>query len=404
MHEYEETLSSINELRKTLESRLDDCITKDKAEKIAEDVLNKLHPVEKKAVLPDSPDGIMERVEKFKFSPANIQERLWTSPYGARFGSMRNFLLAARERNGLGGEAKGAVLAESGTSGGGYLVPVEFTAEVIRLMNDVSVIMQLANVIPMSSWKRMLPKQLTNISVGWVSEGAPRPAVNPTFGQIAQVAKVLGAVIKCSDELLRDTAVNLTAFLAELVAENMALETERVALVGSIAAGDPFDGVLSAAGANQLSMSGSAVSFDDVADLLFSLTEQYAKDGTLVISRPGLKKLMKLKDTIGNYLWQPPAGDQPATIWNVPYVVSSQIPATLGTSGDMTVAMFGRFNKYLILSPRQQLEVRVSQDAADWVDSQLQSAFLSDQTWLRFTQAQSIDVAHGPAFSCLTFK
>jgi len=404
MNEYSEAMNSIAELRKVLESRLDDCITRDKAEKIAEDAVRKLHPVEKKAVLPETPQDILERAARFKASPANTPEKSWTSPYGAKFGSMRNFLLAARERYALSSDGKAAPLAESGDTGGGYLVPAEFSAEVVRLMNDASVIMKIANVIPMSSWKRHLPKQLTNVTVGWVTEGAAKPVTNPTFGQIEQVAKVMAAVIKCSDELLRDSAVNLTAFLAELVAESMALETERVALAGKAAAGDPFNGILNADGVNPVSMAGGAVSFDDVAELLFSLNAQYANNATLVLGRAGLKKLMKLKDTVGNYIWQPPAGETPATIWNVPYVVSSQVPVNLGTGEDLTAALFGRFDKYLLVSPRQQLEVRVSQDASDWVNSQLQSAFMTDETWLRFTQALSIDVAHGPAFSCLKFK
>jgi HK97 family phage major capsid protein len=404
MNEYNEAMNSIAELRKVLETRLDDCITRDKAEKIAEDAVRKLHPVEKKAVLPETTEAILERAAKFKTSPANIPEHAWTSAYGAKFGNMRNFLLAARERYALSSDGKSAPLAESGDTGGGYLVPVEFSAEVVRLMNSVSCIMRIANVIPMSTWKRHIPKQLTNVAVGWVTEGAAKPVTNPTFGQIEQVAKVMAAVIKCSDELLRDSAVNLTAFLAEIVAENMALEIERVALAGKVADGDPFNGIINTTGVNAVTMGSTAVSFDDISSLIFSLNAQYAKDAVIVLNRTGLKKLIALKDTAGNYIWQPSAGNLPATIWNVPYVISSQIPDDLGTGEDLTAALFGRFKNYMIISPRQQLEVKASQDAADWVDSQLQSAFMSDQTWLRFTQALSIDVACGSAFSCLKFK
>lgn len=290
-------------------------------------------------------------------------------------------------------------------------MPAEFSSEVSRLMLDASPIMRLANVLPMSSWKRHIPKQLTNVSVGWVDESGLRPETNPTFGQIEQVAKVMGAVIKCTDELLRDSAVNLTAFLGELVAEAMALEIERVALIGGVSAyGDPFDGVLKASGVNSVSMEGASVSFDDIANLLFSVSGPAADRGTLVLSRAGLKKLLKLKDGQNNYLWQPPAGNVPATIWNMPYELCSQIPAafTAGaaakTGGDLTAAFFGRFNRHLLVSPRQELELKVSQDASSWNGSSIDSAFMQDQTWMRFTQAVSIDVAQGSAFGCLLFK
>ncbi len=400
MNEYNEVMQSITELRKTIDTRLDDCITREKAEKLAEDAVRRLAP-ERKAVLPDTEAAVMDRAESFKKSARNTPEKAWTTEYGRKFGSMRNFLIAAKNRMAVEGKS---VLAEGTSSAGGYLVPGDFSAVVIRLMQESSELMSHANIIPMSSWKRQIPKQISNVSVGWVNESGARPVTAPSFGQIEQVAKVMGAVIKCTDELIRDNAINLTEFLSELVAEAMALEIERVALAGSTTAGDPFNGIINASGVNSVSMAGSAVSFYDIADLVFSLSDAYARDGVIAISRTGLKKLIKLKDTQGNYIWQPPAGDLPATLWNTPYFISSQIPGNLGVGEDLTAAVFGRFNRYLIISPRQELEIKVSQDASDWDNSQLQSAFMTDQTWLRFTQALSIDVAHGAAFSCLKFK
>jgi len=403
MNEYAQVMNSITELRRTLENRLQDCITADKAEKLAEAAVEKLHgrPAAK-ALLPQTKEDVLARAAAFRHSAKNIPETPWTSAYGAKFGGMRNFLAAAKSRHPLLEETK--AMGEGTGAAGGYLVPQDFTAEVIRLANEASPILQHANIIPMSTMKRTIPRQIGNVAVGWASEGASRAVTAPTFGQIEQVAKVLGAVIKCSDELIRDSAINLTAFLSELVAEAMALETERVALCGDTASGDPFDGVLNASGITTVSMAGSAVCFDDVADLVFSLSDAYANEGTIVISRTGLKKLLKLKDTTGDYIWQPPSGDMPATLWNTPYLISSQLPANLGTGSDLTPALFGRFDKYLIVSPRQELEVKVSQDAADWQSGALESAFMADQTWMRFTQAMSVNVAYGGAFAKLLFK
>ena len=52
------------------------------------------------------------------------------------------------------------------------------------------------------------------------------------------------------------------------------------------------------------------------------------------------------------------------------------------------------------------MSVKVSQDATSWnaSDSSLESAFMTDQTWLRFTQALSINITYGNAFSYLMFK
>ncbi|ACC98638.1 Phage major capsid protein [Elusimicrobium minutum Pei191] len=399
----DEIMQSIKELRKTLETKIDSCITKEKAENIVSDLVKKVHPEQRKALLPTSADDVLERFAEFSKSSKHAPEKPWTSDYGRKFGNMKNFLLAAKDRHASFADSK-SVLAESGAGGGGYLVPTEFSNHVARIMADISPIMQIANVVPMGSWKRQIPKQISNLSVGWVAENGVRGINNPAFGQIEQVAKVMATVIKCTDELIRDSAINLTQFLSELVAEAMALEVERVSLVGDTAAGDPFNGVYNTAGLQNVTMGGQNVSFDDIANLIFQLNDANAAGSVLVLSRTGLSKLLKLKDSNGNYLWQPPAGGAPATIWNTPYVVSSKIPNDV--DGDKTIALFGRFNKHLLISPRQEMAVKVSQDASSWnaASETADSAFMLDQTWLRFTQALSIDVTFGSAFSCLKFK
>lgn len=406
----DDIMASIKELRKTLDGKIESCITKEKAEKLVEDIINRVHPADSKALLPTSNDTA-EKYAVFKRKSSSFSEEKWHSEYGAKFGNMKNFLLAAKNRNSVLNDFK-SVLSEgaSGNTGGGYLVPTEFSAQVIRMMNESSPIMQISNILPMSSWKRQIPKQMTNLQVGWVAENGVKGISNPTFGQIEQTAKVLATVIKCTDELIRDSAINLTQFLSELVAEAMALEIERVALLGD-GSNDPFTGILHSSGVNKVNMADTEVSFDDIANLIFSLSEANSKDGVIVLSRAGLNKLMKVKDSHGNYIWAPPSAGNPATIWNTPYVVSSQIPNTVTgegalIGGDSTIAFFGRFNKNLLISPREEMTVKVSQDAASWNadGSSLDSAFMMDQTWLRFTQALSVDVTFGSAFSYLVFK
>ncbi|MCX5783681.1 MAG: phage major capsid protein, partial [Elusimicrobia bacterium] len=386
---------------KSLEAKCQDFITREKAERIIEDVLNRIHPPERKALIPSSSEEVLDAAREFAKNGRNTPEKAWTSEYGKKFGGMRNFLRAARDKSSLLFEGKAMV--EGTGSAGGYLVPTDFHNEVVRLLRDNSVIMKIANVVPMSSWKRSIPVQATHVSVTWPAEGAARSVTNPTFGQITQQAKVMAAVIKCTDELIRDSAINLTQFLSEIVAEAMALEIERVAIMGNTGSGDPFTGVRYASGVNVTSMESTSVSFDDVANLLFSLSEAYSQNAVMVLNRLGLKKIIKLKDEQGNYLWQPPAGNVPATIWGVPYEISGQIPSNLGTGTDETLAIVGRFGQYLWISPRQEMEVKISQDASS-NDPSFESAFMQDQTWLRFVNAMSIDVMNGGAFGYLQFK
>lgn len=402
-----ETITAIGELRKSIDDMRNGYVGKSeldaKLEKITSDIVAKIHPVQTtRTVPPQNPEEVMERAEGFKGSALNKPSEKWTSEYGKKFGDMRGFLKAIQMRSPALDEKAYTGMSEGTPANGGYLVPTEFSSEVFRLMKDMSIIMRIANVMPMSTWKRTFPKQLTSPAIFWVDEAGSKSQTTTTFGQVSQQAKVMAAVIKCTDELLRDSAINLQSFLAEIVAEAMALEIERVALVGNSGGSDPFSGIRYASGVNVVPMAGASVDFDDVIDLIFSLNQGYAEGARIITSRTGLKKLMKLRDNDGNYIWQPPAGNVPATIWNVPYELSGQIPTNLGTGTDETLALFGNFSRYLLVSPREGITVKPSQDAYDAGDST--NAFLQDQTWLRFTQALSIDVAVGSAFSYLQFK
>lgn len=392
-----EILKAVGELRTTLEGKMNDFISKDKVERIVEDVVKKLHPVStERASTPTTPEELHTRAAAFKRSPLNRKSAPWTSEVGKFYGDMRGYVTALKS-------GKAYVGNNEGTAGdGGNLVPTEFLASVFALLNSSSVIFQEANVLPMTSWKREIPVGATNPTVAWVAEAAAKTVTKPTFAKVTQTAKTLACIVEATDELLRDAAIDLQSFFAMLVAEAFDLEVERVGLAGNTGAGDPFMGVLYASGVVSVSMAGAAVDFDDFINLTYGGSEAYARGAKVATSRVGLKKLMTLKDGSGSYIWQPPVAGNPASIVGVPYFISGQIPVNLGTGTDETAALFGNFSKYLMVSPREEMKVLASQSAYDPTNSV--SAFFNDLTFVRFNQAFSIDVIYGAAFRKLQFK
>lgn len=390
-----EILKAVGELRTTLDSKMQDFITRDKAEKIIEDVVKKLHPENLGRAVPATREELGDRARSFKFSAYNRPSAPWTSESGKQFGNMKNYILALKN-------GKAYVGNNEGTAGdGGNLVPTEFLADIFALLNEQAVIFQHANVLPMNSWKREIPTGATNPTVAWVTEAAAKTVTKPTFGKVTQQAKVLAAIVEATDELLRDSAIDLQKFFAMLVAEAIALEIERVALAGQVSgAGDPFNGVLYASGVTAVSMAGSSLDYDDLIDLAYGGSGAYANGAEIAVSRVGLKKILKLKNGSGDYIWKPAVGGLPATIADTPYFVSSQIPNNL--SSDQTVAMHGNFKKYLMISPREEMKILASQHAYDPTNSI--SAFFNDITFLRFALGASIDVVYGGAFRKLQFE
>lgn len=289
-----------------------------------------------------------------------------------------------------------AILEEGTAAQGGYTVPQEYATEIIKLERGASIIRQLGRDFPMGTLTRNVPRQLTNVTVTWTDEGSAKTPTKPTFDRLQQVAKKLAAIVKFSDEVLEDNNVNLDRFIMEIIADGMALEEDRIAFVGNTGAGDPFMGVNYAVGVNVVTQAGANLAGDDVINLIFGIGAGYRNGGTLVTSSHGLRLVMQLKDANGQYLWQAPAGNQPAKIWTFPYEVSDQIPSTLGT-GTQTAMLFGNWNKYYYISDRGGYEVKSSISATDLGTNE--SAFMEDETWYRFKKRMSLDVALPVAFS-----
>ena len=380
------------ELKKKMEAQ-QDFITRAEVEKITNALAEKLTPQKSNFSLPvDSIEGIMERFENFKNKPyAYTKAEPWTSEYGKNFGDMAKFILAVQKKD-------QTLMSEGTSANGGYLVPTEFNNEVFKLMQNESIGRRIARLFPMSTWKRTFPKQLTNVSISWVSEASSKSVTKPTFGQVSQEAKVMAAVLMLTDELLRDSAINLQTFLAELIAEAMAQEEDRVLFMGNTGAGDPFMGVRYATGVVANTMTGATLIYDDLVNLETSISAGYRKNAIYVLPTNALKVIMKLKDNTGRPLWNAPVQGAPATINGYRYEVSDMITAI----DSKYPILFGDFGRNALISPRQGLQVKVSQDAYD-PTSQV-SAFMSDQTWLRFVQAEAITIAMPAAFAYLDVK
>jgi len=401
----DELMKAVKEMREMVEKKFQDCITKDQIDKISSDIQAKLRP-EQRIVLPtpETPEELAARAQEFKFSGRMQPEIKWVSEYGKKFGNMAGFLQAMSDmRKGIQSElaqSVKAVMIEGTGSLGGVLVPTEFNNEVIKLLYSESIIFKIARVIPMSTWKRTFPIQSGGVTCYWPGEAQTKTASNPTFTtSLTQTAKVCACIIKSSDELLRDSAINLTQFLAEIVVNAMAQEFDKLAFVGDVSGlTDPFNGVLYASGAHVATMAGASMDYDDIIELYYTLTAPYRKNAIFVIPSVIEKQMIKLKDKNGNYIWNKPEMGKPATINNRPYEVSDNMLATYGT-GAQSPILFGDFKQFLYVSPRDSMAVKLSQDAYDAGDTT--NAFLQDQTWLRFTRGISIDVARGASFAYL---
>jgi len=381
-------------LREILEAKFSPEKQKEEKDKLFQEVMDKVHPPKRTMRFGPAKETFEGKTVEKLIADGKMPES------GAYLGQIIR-AIADKDNSFLTEVGIKTIMSEGSPAQGGYLVPIEYANEIIKLEKAGSILRRLARDFPMGTLTRRVPRQLTNVIVTWTEEAYAKTETKPTFDPLIQTAKKLAAVVKFTDELLEDNNVNVDQFVMELIAEAMGVEEDRVGFAGNTGAGDPFMGVLYAVGVPVQLMAGANLTFDDLVDQIMLLNAKYREGATLVTSTAGLQLLMKIKDSQGRYLWQVPGEGQIPRIWTYPYEISDQIPTNLGT-GTSTAILFGNWKKHFFVSDRGSYEVYTSKDASDFRDNS--SAFMMDETWSRFKKRMSLDVALPVAFSRMLVK
>lgn len=227
-----------------------------------------------------------------------------------------------------------ALTATTGTTGEN-LIPQTFISEVLKDLAVYSPIRNYARVMSISSSDITLPKRLTKIAPGHVTEIGARPSSNPTYGQVKITPHEIAVKVPVSQQLFEDSAINLASEITGDTAEAFA-EFENWDFVNGDGDDKAF-GILSNADIEVIN-SGSAADLgknpvDLLTDAYFKLKPAYRKNAVWGMAGSTIASLKKLKDTTGQYIWQPNViVGQPATILGLPVIEMSEMPAVAANS------------------------------------------------------------------------
>lgn len=230
-------------------------------------------------------------------------------------------------------------------SEGGYLVPDEFERTLIEALQDENIFRTLANIIQTSSGDRKIPVVATKGTASWVDEEGLIPESDDAFGQVSIGAYKLATMIKVSEELLNDSAFNLEQYIAREFARRIGAKEEEAYFVGD-GTGKPT-GIFNATGGAELGVtaaSATAITADEVIDLFYALRSPYRKNAQFVMNDGTVKAIRKLKDSTGQYLWQPSiTAGTPDTILNRPVKTSVFVPSIEAAAKIMAFGDFGYY-------------------------------------------------------------
>jgi HK97 family phage major capsid protein len=294
---------------------------------------------------------------------------------------------------------------------GGYLVPPEFYADVLFLLNQYGFARKYCATIAMRTNVLNVSTLSGKPSVAWTDENQTIAASKGTFGRLTLTAKKLAAIYPISNELLMDANVDVYNTIAQIFVEVFGQEEDTQVFRGT---GSPFTGILHASGLTTTFLGGSStsgktkytdISLDDLIQLVQSVGPAQQRGASLFVEQNTLTDLLKKKDANQRYLWDITNSDSPAvnganglngvglTFRGYPVVSLPNGVLINGYDVDDHVstpfALFGNLRSAgCWLGTHGGMETRVSNDAtADGVN-----AFTNDLQMLRMTERLAFGV------------
>lgn len=251
-------------------------------------------------------------------------------------------------------------LTVSDDTTGGYLAPNEYVQDIIDDVVEYSPVREVAKVRETSQRALEWPAKDGHLSAKWVGETESRDETTGTSWRLEEVpTHELEALVKISRQNLEDSVFDLESELRDEFSEQFGV-AEGAAFVEGNAVKKP-EGILENSDISNISSGSSgSIGADDLIDLFYEPKSDYADNGVFLLNRSTVKQIRKLKDSSGQYLWQPGMGgidsSSPATILGRPYIECTDMPEV---SDGNDAVVFGDFSSgYLIVDRTDMTVVR----------------------------------------------
>jgi HK97 family phage major capsid protein len=256
---------------------------------------------------------------------------------------------------------------------GGYAVPEEISREIGRLELLFSPVRELVKVVNVgtSDYKELVNRR--GLTSGWVGETGPRPATaTPTLRERMPTQGEIYAYPQVSEWSLDDIFFNVENWLADEVAQRFAQE-EGTAVISGNGTSKPT-GILNTSPVatadfasperspnaiqlvtSDLTPGGVGILGDALIDLVYTLNSAYRAGSSFVMNSLSTAGVRKLKDTTGQYLWQPSLqSGQPDMLLGYPVVTWEQMP---NIGANAFPVLFGNFKRGYTLVDRVGLRI-----------------------------------------------
>ena len=224
---------------------------------------------------------VIERTAEMKKELAANAEVREAAPKATRKGAFEKYL-----RNGMGAlnsnersmmaELRGTSTQIAGTDTlGGFLVPQDFSNELDMATLFTGEVERLAKKLNTAGGALLDYPTIndTATDAGLISEAAAVTVQDMTFANAQLSAYNYASQVRVSMQLLQDNAFDLNAFLAEAMGERIARATNAAFTTGT-GSSQP-QGIITGATLGNTAASATAISADDILDLIHSIDPSY---------------------------------------------------------------------------------------------------------------------------------
>ncbi len=302
-------------------------------------------------------------------STVKWSDRAVGTPYDGKFSSFGEFMTVINnksiddlspEQRELRRQMRNA-LSSTDPGAGGFLIPEEFRAELMKVALETAVVRPRARVIPMGSLRTSIPYIDSTTNSGsvyggvvayWTEEGAALTQSQPNFGRVSLEAKKLTLYTEYPSELAQDSAVSVDGLLSETFTEGAAF-FEDVAFMRGTGVGEPM-GALSASNTAMISQaaeSGQAagtIVWENIVKMFSRMLPSSLSSAVWLVppaAFPELATMALSVGTGGSPVWLNNGVEgPPMTILGRPVIITEKASA-LGSANDVT---FIDWRQYLI--------------------------------------------------------
>ncbi|MEU1445502.1 phage major capsid protein [Streptomyces mirabilis] len=257
-------------------------------------------------------------------------------------------------------------------SDGGFLIPENLRAELLRVALEMAVVRSRARVVPMESLSVPYPmidstsnssSVFGGITGYWTEEGGTLTDSSPTFGRINLIAKKLTLYSEIPNELFQDSIISLQQFMSESYPEALAW-FEDVAFTSGNGVGQPL-GYLNAPAAvsvaKESNQPAGTIAWENIVKAYARMLPSSMSRAVWVANNdtfPELATMALSVGTGGSAVWIGDGGGEsapPMRILGRPVVFTEKV-SSVGTTGDINLVDFG----YYLIGDRQAMQASTS--------------------------------------------